>query len=63
MDDVVPTSNLTQYLYERLAVHARLVDAVANGDERLVAQAAEEHHFTSARTRLTDTLTRDAATA
>lgn len=61
LDDVVPTSNLPEYLYERLAVHARLVDAVASGDETLVAKAAEQHHFTSARSRLIDTRNGDPA--
>ncbi|XVQ06448.1 FCD domain-containing protein [Spirillospora sp. CA-255316] len=61
LDNVVPTSNLDQYLHERLAVHARLVDAVASGDKHLVAQAAERHHFTSVRSRLIDTVSSDAA--
>lgn len=52
MRSVVPTGNLPSYLYERLAIHARLVDAVAEGDEEQVAAAAHAHHFTNARSRL-----------
>ncbi|WP_159007170.1 FCD domain-containing protein [Streptomyces sp. NRRL S-813] len=52
MRSVVPTGNLPSYLYERLAIHARIVDAVAGGDEEQVAAAAHAHHFTSARSRL-----------
>jgi DNA-binding FadR family transcriptional regulator len=52
MSSVVPTSNLPQYLYERLAIHAQLVDAVASGDEAQAAEAAKAHHFTSERARL-----------
>ncbi|MFD7003875.1 FCD domain-containing protein [Streptomyces mirabilis] len=54
LDSVVPTTNLTPYLYERLSVHARLVEAVSSGDEDQVAEAAHAHHFTMARTRLVD---------
>jgi DNA-binding MarR family transcriptional regulator len=54
MNSVVATSNLPGYLYERLAIHAQLVDAVASGDEDQVAAAARAHHFTSARFRLID---------
>jgi DNA-binding MarR family transcriptional regulator len=52
MASVLPTSNLQQYLYERLAIHAQLVDAVASGDETQAAAAAQAHHFTSGRARL-----------
>ena len=54
VSSVVPTENLPSYLYERLAIHARLVDAVAEGDEERVAAAAHAHHFTSARLGLVD---------
>lgn len=52
VDSVVPTGNLPSYLYERLAIHARLVDAVAGGDEEQVTAAAQAHHFTDDRARL-----------
>lgn len=54
LDSVVPTRDLTLYLHERLAVHARLVDAVASRDETAVIRAAHDHHFTSARSRLVE---------
>ncbi|WP_051574999.1 FCD domain-containing protein [Mycobacterium sp. URHB0044] len=54
LDTVVTTSNLPQYLTERLAVHARLVDAVASGDSAAVSAAAQAHHFSSVRYRLVD---------
>ncbi|MER5185315.1 FCD domain-containing protein [Streptomyces sp. NPDC002896] len=44
---VVPTHNLRQYLYERLAIHARIVDAVASGEPELVKAAVEAHDYTS----------------
>jgi DNA-binding FadR family transcriptional regulator/DNA-binding MarR family transcriptional regulator len=52
VDSVVPTGNLPSYLSTRLAIHARLVDAVADGDEEQVAAVARAHHFTSDRSRL-----------
>lgn len=45
MRNVVPTSHLRGYLSERLAIHARLVDAMESGDEARVRDAAREHHF------------------
>ncbi len=44
---VVQTHNLRQYLYERLAVHARIVDAVASGDPELVKAAVQAHDYSS----------------
>lgn len=55
LDKVVPTTNLGQYLYERLAIHAQLVDAVACGDEQQVRASARRHNFTDVRARLVDT--------
>jgi DNA-binding MarR family transcriptional regulator len=52
--DVVPTTNLTSYLYERLAIHGRLVDAVVSGSADRVRAAADAHHFTDIRSRLVD---------
>ncbi len=52
MNNVVPTDNLRNYLLERLAVHATLVEAVASRDEEQIAVAAHAHHFTSARAAL-----------
>lgn len=46
---VVPTHNLRQYLYERLAVHARIVDAVASGEPELIEAAARAHDCTPSR--------------
>jgi len=54
VSSVVPTANLKPYLYERLAIHARIVDAVAGGDSDQVAAAAHAHHFTDVRSRLID---------
>jgi DNA-binding MarR family transcriptional regulator len=54
VDSVIPTGNLESYLYSRLAVHARIVEAVAEGDEEQVAAAAHAHHFTDVRSRLVD---------
>jgi DNA-binding MarR family transcriptional regulator len=54
VSSVVPTGNLEHYLYERLAIHARIVDAVADGAKEKVAAAAHSHHFTSIRSRLLD---------
>lgn len=51
---VVPMINLEQYLNQRLAIHARIVNAVADGDEEKVAAAAHVHRFTTARSRLVD---------
>ena len=45
MAKVVPTANLKPYLYERLGIHAQLVDAVASGNEDRVRAAAQAHHF------------------
>jgi DNA-binding FadR family transcriptional regulator len=55
LDTVVATSNLPQYLSERLIVHARLVDAVASGDQEAVLASAQAHHFSSVQSRLVDT--------
>ena len=44
---VVPTHNLRQYLYERLAIHARIVDALASGDPALVEAAVQAHDYTA----------------
>ncbi|MEV0640962.1 FCD domain-containing protein [Streptomyces sp. NPDC050619] len=44
---VMLTHNLRQYLYERLAIHARIVDAVASGEPDLVKAAVEAHDYTS----------------
>lgn len=52
VSSVVPTANLKPYLYQRLAIHARIVDAVAGGDPDQVAAAAHAHHFTDVRSRL-----------
>lgn len=57
VSSVVPTGNLEQYLYERLAIHAQLVEAVASHDEEQVAAVARDHHFTSIRPRLVDSRT------
>lgn len=46
MKSVLPTTNLTQYLYERLAIHARIVDALASGDRELLERAVEAHRYT-----------------
>ncbi|MFJ4082606.1 FCD domain-containing protein [Streptomyces iakyrus] len=46
---VVPTHNLRQYLYERLAVHARIVDAVASGEPELIEAAARAHDYIPSR--------------
>jgi DNA-binding MarR family transcriptional regulator len=54
VDSVVPTGNLEHYLYERLAIHAQIVEAVASRDEEQVAAAAHAHHFTSIRSRLVE---------
>lgn len=63
LDSVVATSNLTQTLLERLAVHGRLVEAVASGDEERVAAAAAAHHIPSARSRLVDGMASEVASA
>jgi hypothetical protein len=55
MDSVVPTTNFTPYLYERLTIDAQLVDAVACGDSEQVRAAARMHNFTDVRSRLVDT--------
>lgn len=49
LKSVVPTTNLKQYLYERLAIHAHIVDALASGDRELVASAVEAHRYTGSR--------------
>ncbi|MFE2719394.1 FCD domain-containing protein [Streptomyces mirabilis] len=54
VSSVVPTGNLQHYLYERLATHARIVDAVISGDEEQIAAAAQAHHFADIRSRLVD---------
>ena len=44
---VMPTHNLRPYLCERLAIHARIVDAVASGEPELVSAAAAAHDYTA----------------
>jgi DNA-binding MarR family transcriptional regulator len=44
---VMPTGELKQYIYERLATHARLVDAVASGDPAAARAAAQAHNINS----------------
>lgn len=46
---VMFTGELKQYIYERLATHARLVDAVASGDSAAARAAAHAHNITSER--------------
>lgn len=54
VDRVAPTGNPRSYLYSRLAVHARIVEAVAGGEEEQIAEAARAHHVTDARSRLVE---------
>ena len=49
LSHVLPTADLDNYLNVRLAVHARLVDAVCSGDVERVRQAAREHDFVAQR--------------
>lgn len=49
LDGVVPTGNLKLYLYERLAIHARIVDALSCGDIDLIKSAAEAHSYSASR--------------
>ena len=49
LEGVVPTDNLRPYLYERLAIHARIVDALANGDVDLIKAAADAHSYSTSR--------------
>jgi DNA-binding MarR family transcriptional regulator len=44
---VVPTANLPGYFAERLAIHARLIEAVIAADESALRVAVDEHRFTA----------------
>lgn len=46
---VVPTTGLQPYLYERLAIHARIVDAVASGNPDEVEVAVRAHRYTGSK--------------